>query len=165
MKRILGTPASAYLPAAALGLVTALYLVIAYRYKPMARAFPAGIAWIMLGLLALDLASRTETRAGAAITRWLNPASARGDEAAPPRDATRRQVSAILWLCGFVVLLLLVGVLAAVPLYVFAALRWRAARAYGACLVGAAGATLFIWLLFSVLLRIALYPGMLFGGA
>ncbi len=164
MKRILGTPIAAYLPAAALGLVTAaLSRDLAYRYKPMARAFPAGVAWIMLALLALDLASRTGTRAGAALMRWLNPAAPRDD--ARTRDATRRQVSAILWLVGFVALMVLAGILVAVPIYLFAALRWRAHKSYGACVLGAAGATLFVWLLFSVVLRIALYPGMVFGGA
>jgi hypothetical protein len=116
-------------------------------------------------LLSLDLASRSETRLGGALMRWLNPAAVRREEATPPSDATRRQLSAILWLAGFTALLLLIGILAAVPLYVFAALRWRAQQAYGACVAGAAGATLFIWLLFSVLLRIGLYPGLVFGGA
>jgi hypothetical protein len=165
VRPILGTPAAAYLPAAALWVVTAIYLAIAYRYKPMVRAFPAGVAWIMLVLLSLDLASRSETRLGAAIMRWLNPAAVRPEPTPPQSDTTRRQVSAILWLAGFTGLLLLVGILAAVPIYVCAALRWRAQQSYGACLAGAAGATLFIWLLFSVLLRIGLYPGLVFGGA
>lgn len=70
----------------------------------------------------------------------------------------------MLWLVLFAALIVLVGILAAVPAYLFAALRWRGGRSYRACALGAAGVTLFVWLLFSVVLRIALYPGLLFGG-
>lgn len=164
MKRILGTPASDYLPAAALWLATALYLQTAYRYTPAVRAFPAGVAWIMLLLLTLDLASRTATRTGRALTRWLNPAApARQVETEAPPPA--RQAAAVLWLALFAALIVLVGILVAVPAYLFAALRWQGGRSYRACALGAAGATLFVWLLFAVVLRIALYPGLLFGGA
>jgi hypothetical protein len=160
MKRIFGTPVVDYLPAATLWLVTAAYLDIAYGYKPAVRAFPAGVAWVMLTLLTLDLVSYSQTRLGGALMRWLNPA-AQSREAEPPP----RQVSAVLWLVLFVVLIVAVGILAAVPVYLFSALRWRGGKSYRACVLGAAGATLFIWLLFSVVLRIALYPGLLFGGA
>lgn len=164
MKRILGTPASDYLPASALWLVTALYLQTAYHYSPAVRAFPAGVAWIMLLFLTLDLVSRTKTRLGGLLMRWLNPAApARPVEAEAPPPA--RQVAAVLWLVLLAALIVLVGILAAVPTYLFAALRWHGGRSYRACALGAAGATLFVWLLFSVVLRIALYPGLLFGGA
>ncbi len=161
MKRVLGTPVADYLPALGLMVVTIVYLAIAAGYKPLVRAFPAGVAWVMLGLLALDLASRTGTRAGRLLTRWLNPAAA----AAPPAQPVARQIAAVLWLAGFAALLVLVGILAAVPLYMFAALRWRGKRSMAACLAAAAGATLFVWLMFSELLRLSLYPGLLFGGA
>jgi Tripartite tricarboxylate transporter TctB family len=149
-----------YLPALALWVITALYLAMAYQYKPAVRAFPAGVAWIMLVLLSLDLVSRTETEAGRMLTRWLNPAT-QAREAEPPA----RQVSAVIGLASFAALIVLAGILAAVPLYLFGSLRWRARKSYRACVLGAAGATLFVWLLFSVVLRIALYPGLLFGGA
>jgi hypothetical protein len=158
MRRILGAPVVDYLPAAALWLVTGAYLDLAYHYKPEVRAFPVGVAWIMIMLLTLDLVSHSKTRAGQVLTRWLNPAvQARAGE----RPA--RQVSAVLWPIVFVTLMVLVGILVAVPIYLFAALRWRARKSYGACAMGAAGATLFVWLLFSVVLRIALYPGLLVG--
>ena len=164
MKRLLGTPAVEYLPALALWLLTALYLQAAYHYKPDVRAFPAGVAWVMLAFLTLDLVSRSQTRLGGALMRWLNPAAPTHPvEAETPAPA--RQVAAVLWLVAFVALMVLVGILAAVPAYLFAALRWHGRRSYRACALGAAGATLFVWLLFSVVLRIALYPGLLFSGA
>lgn len=161
MKRILGTPVTEYLPAFGLLLVTLAYVWIGYGYKPLVRAFPVGVGWIMLGLLSLDLASRTRTRLGRALLHWLNPTA----EAERPTRPLAREAAAVGWVAGFAALLVLVGILGAVPLFVFAALRWRGRRGWGACLLGAAGATFFIWVLFSALLRLALYPGLLFGGA
>ena len=163
MRRILGTPAGDYLPALALWLFTALYLETAYHYTPAVRAFPAGVAWIMLLFLTLDLISRTKTRLGGGLMRWLNPAAPRMVE--PEAQPQARPVAAVAWLVLFAALIVLVGILAAVPAYLFAALRWHGGRSFRTCVIGAAGATLFVWLLFSVVLRIALYPGLLFGGA
>jgi hypothetical protein len=165
MRRILGTPVIDYLPALGLLIVTALYLAAAYGYKPTVRAFPAGVAWIMVVLLALDLASRTDTGAGRALAGWLNPASSRHAAEAESAYPLARQVAAVLWVAAFAAMLVLLGILCAVPLYVFAALRFRGERRYRTCVLGAAGATVFIWLLFSVLLRLSLYPGLVFGGA
>jgi hypothetical protein len=165
MKRVLGTPIGDYLPALGLWFFTALYLDLAYHYKPVVRAFPAGVAWIMLVLLSLDLVSYTKTRAGGALMRWLNPAATARHAEAEAQQPPPRHVSAVLWLILFATLIVLIGILAAVPIYLFSALRWRGGRSYRACVIGAAGATLFVWLLFSVVLRIVLYPGLLFGGA
>ena len=162
MKRILGAPLGDSLPAVGLAAVTACYLALAYGYPERARAFPAKVAWVMLALLALDLVSRTETRLGRAVMRALNPAQAHpsGD-----RVSGWRQLSAVLWLAGFVIGIVLIGILAAVPLYVFAAIRFRGGRGYATALAAAAGTTLFIYVLFGVVLRLELYPGILFGGA
>jgi hypothetical protein len=162
MRRILGTPILEFLPALGLLLFTAIYLGMAYQYRPAVRAFPIGVAWIMVVMLVLDLVSRSGTRAGAALARWLNPASSGPDEARP----LARQLVAVGWLAGFATLMVLAGILIAVPIYIFSALRWSSGgRSTLACAAGAAGATLFVWVLFSVVLRIALYRGLLFGGA
>lgn len=163
MKRLFGTPVTDYLPAFVLWLLTVGYLVTAYGYGPDSRIMPVLVAWSMLLLLLLDLLSRTQTRLGHALTRWLNPAAERGEDAAG--DTIARQMAAVLWLAGFAVALLLIGVLYAVPLYVFASIRLRGRRSYLVSLVAAGGMTLVIWLLFAVVLRLQLYPGLLFGGS
>jgi hypothetical protein len=162
VKRILGTTLGNYLPAAGLLVVTSLYLYLSYGYPAKARAFPAMVAWVMLALLLLDLVSRTETRLGLAVMRALNPAQARGGGQDP---SAWRQVSAILWIAGFTTGIVLIGILSAVPLYVLAAIRFRGGRGYLTALAAAAGATLFIYLLFGVVLRLTLYPGILFTSA
>ena len=164
MKRLVGTPVTDYLPAAALLLLTTVYLVTAYGYSAESRAMPVLIAAATLIVLLLDILSRTQTALGIALLRWLNPAAEQ--EVAKPADRGRlvRQVAALLWLAGFTLALLLVGVLYAVPIYVFASMRLRGRRSYFVSLAGGLGMALLIWLLFAALLRVPLYPGLLFGG-
>jgi hypothetical protein len=160
-RRVFGVPIADYLPAGALAVFTLAYLALAYTYKPVVRAFPAGVGWAMMALLALDLASRSDTRLGRALMRGLNPAAV----SPPPAQRRTRQAASVLWVASFAALMLAIGILGAIPVYVFAATRWQGRRSYRACLAIAAGATFFVWLLFSVVLRIGLYPGLLFGGA
>jgi hypothetical protein len=52
-----------------------------------------------------------------------------------------------------------------VPLYVFSSIYFQGRRPLLVCLGLSAAATAMIWLLFAVVLRLELYPGILFGGA
>jgi hypothetical protein len=71
---------------------------------------------------------------------------------------------AIAWIAGFVAAFALIGAALAIPIYVFAATRWRGNRPYGVCLLSAALTLAAVWFLFARLLRLELYPGLLFGG-
>lgn len=162
MKRLFGTPVRDYLPAVGLLVVTLLYLYLSYGYPPKARAFPAMVAWVMLALIALDLLSRTQTRLGRAVKRALNPAADRVPLADDHGQSTRRQVTSVLWVAGVTAAMVLIGIIGAVPLYVFSALRLRGKRPLLTCLLISAATTGFIYLLFGVVLRLNLYPGILF---
>jgi hypothetical protein len=164
VKHVLGTPVSDYLPAASLLVITIFYLVTAYTYAPDARAVPAGVAWVMLVLVILDLVSRTRTAAGMTLMHWLNPAG----DADKMRDHKRypalQQIAAVLWIAGFAAAMVLIGILYAVPLYVFASLFFRGRRPLWLAAGIAAAATAMIWLLFVAVLGLELYPGVLFSG-
>lgn len=155
MKRITGDQVFA----ATLLLITALYLALDYSYKPSLRTAPAIIAWIMLLLLTLDLSSRIDTPFGRALRRRLNPPTERLPFAAA------HQLEAILWVVSFAAALVVIGVLYAVPAFVFAFMRFRGGRPVWASALGGGAVTLFVWLLFAQLLRLDLYPGLVFGGA
>lgn len=160
MKRVLGTPVVEYLPALVMVAVTVAYLVTAYTYTEQARLFPVPVGWMMLGLLALDLVSRTKTPTGESLTRLLNPAAAA--EGAGPRFPVLRQLSALFWVALFTAALVLVGIMYAVPLYVFGSMRFHGKKSYRTSLVTAACVTAFTWALFAFALQVELYPGMLF---
>ena len=161
MQRALTKTLADIVPAMGLLIITIAYLMVAYQYSPASRAFPELVAWSMIVLLAFDLVSRTPTKLGRAVTRWLNPASAANETT----HMNRNDLVAVLWVGGFVTALVLVGVPCAVLSFVFASARWRGKRSYAVSLLLAAATMVVIWLLFTRLLRIELYPGFLLGGA
>ncbi len=162
MKQLLGTPVSDYLPALGLLVLTILYLATAYNYAPDARAVPAGVAWVMLVLVILDLISRTRTKAGMALMHSLNPAGDADKMAEHKRYPALKQIGAVVWVAGFAAAMVLIGILYAVPLYVFASLYVRGRRPLLFALSVSAAATAMIWLLFVAVLGLELYPGALF---
>ncbi len=159
MKKILGSPLLEYLPALGFLLFTVIYLGLAYSYEADARAFPSGVAWVMLVLTLLDLVSRSKTGVGATILRLLNPAGQDEDPARGIEVHPKKQIIAILWIFGFAILLYLIGILYAVPVYAFVSMRFRSKVSYFLSISVAALITLTIWLLFGVALRINLYQG------
>jgi hypothetical protein len=164
VKQVLGTPVSDYLPALGLLFITIFYLATAYNYEPEARAVPAGVAWVMLVLVILDLVSRTRTAAGMALMHWLNPAGDPDKMRDHKRYPALKQIGAVLWIAGFAAAMVLIGILYAVPLYVFSSLYFRGRRPLWLAAGVASGATAMIWLLFVAVLGLELYPGVLFSG-
>lgn len=165
MARVLGTELSDYMPAAAAAAVAAVYLGTAYQYSPEARATPLLIGWTVVALAGLDIASRTQTRLGRALAGWLNPGARPRHGAGHAEYPVSRQIMAMVWIAGFLAGFALIGATYAIPLYIFAATRWRGGRPYWVCLVSAACTLAGIWFLFGWLLRLELYPGLLFGGS
>jgi hypothetical protein len=165
MARAFGTELSEYLPAAGAAAVAAIYLGAAYQYSPEARAAPLLIGWAVIVLAALDIVSRTQTPLGRVLSGFLNPVTnrPRRGHGAEPQPAAR-QIMAVAWIAGFVAAFALIGAALAIPLYVFAATRWRGGRPFAVCLLSAALTLGGIWFLFAWLLRLELYPGLLFGG-
>jgi hypothetical protein len=165
MARAFGTELSEYLPAAGAAAVAAVYLGAAYRYSPDARAAPLLIGWTVIVLAVLDIVSRTQTPVGRALSGFLNPVTNRPRHlhGAAPQPAAK-QIMAIAWIAGFVAAFALIGAMLAIPIYVFAATRWRGGRPFAVCLLSAAVTIASIWFLFGWLLRLELYPGLLFGG-
>ncbi|MBO0758099.1 MAG: hypothetical protein J2P54_19810, partial [Bradyrhizobiaceae bacterium] len=101
MGRPLAKALADIIPALGLLIITVAYLMVSYQYSPASRAFPVVVAWSMIVLVALDLACRTPTKLGRAVTRWLNPASA----AAETTHIDRHDLVAVLWVAGFVMAL------------------------------------------------------------
>jgi hypothetical protein len=125
-----------YLPAAGLAIFAVAFLAAAYGYPSQARTFPVAVASVTLFLLALDV------KASRAVA------------------AQNGQFVAVIWLAVFALMLVLIGILYAVPLYIFASLRFRGSRSWFTSLWIAAVVTGGIWLLFAVVLRLDLYSGL-----
>jgi hypothetical protein len=164
VKQIFGTPVTDYMPALGLLVLTIGYLATAYNYSPDSRAVPAGVAWVMVVLVILDLVSRTRTAVGVTLMHWLNPAGDAANMAEHKRYPALKQVGAVAWIAAFAAAMVFIGILYAVPIYVFASLYVRGKRPLLLAAGVAFAATAAIWLLFAAVLGLELYPGMLFGG-
>lgn len=161
-RKIFGTALIEYLPALGFLLFTLIYLILAYSYEADARAFPAGVAWVMLALTLFDLVSRSRTGVGIALLQILNPAAETEGSARGVAVDPKRQIFAILWIFGFAILLYLIGILYAVPIYVFVVMRFRSELSYVLSIGVATLTTLAIWLLFGLALQINFYQGVFF---
>jgi hypothetical protein len=162
MKTIYGAPLVQYLPSLGFLAFTLVYLAMVYGYEADARAFPSGVAWVMLVLVLLDLVSRSKTAIGGTILRLLNPASEDEGPARGVAVAPVRQLYAILWMFGFAVALFVIGVLPSIPIYVFAFMRLRSGLTLILSITVAALTTVAIWLVFGLGLRIDFYQGLFF---
>ncbi len=143
--------------------VVAAYIVIAYGYAPDVCEVPLIAGWGTFGFLVLDVASRTPTRLGQAVAGAFR-ASEGGPGRAPVRPGFRREIDFILWLVALMAGVYLVGFLIALPVFGFAYLVARGGQKPREAFMGAAGLTLFCWVLFEFLMRYELYRGLLLGG-
>lgn len=141
------------------------FLAWAQTYPPKAAAVPTLVAWLTIALGLIDVAARTETALGRALRRMVNAQhviewKAEGDAQA----SARRVVSSVFWVLGYLAGVALAGFLAATPLYIFLYVKLHGRRSPHAGAAAAIGTTLGVWLVFQLLFRYPLYPGLLFGG-
>lgn len=151
------------LPPLVLLLLSLGFVIVGFSYNAASRSVPELIGGAMLVLTTLDVVSRSPTRLGRLLVRWLNPAGlSEGHETSP--QLRRRQAVAMAGMVGFGSAIVWLGVLVSVPVFALVALRFGARRGIGFSLLVAAVTTLAIWALFTPLLGLQLWPGILFGG-
>lgn len=163
MKHILGSPAVRYVPAFVVWFFAAGFLALTYQLPEAARATPSLVGWVTIVLATIDLLSRTGGEFGTALMRTVNPAGLKGRPDAQSHTMMDL-VTGIGLIAVLVVSFIVLGVLPTTALITFGALTlaYRSQLLMNAVI--AASATLGVWLLFAVLLRLQLYPGLAFGG-
>jgi len=162
VSRILGVPASRYAPPAVLCLLAAGYLFASRQYDEQSRLMPMLIGRAMFVLAAIDVLSRSDTSVGRALLRWLNPAALSEQ---PQQDAdARKELGYILWIIAFALAIMWIGMYVAVPAFLFLSFSLIGRRSLLQSLALSAGVGGAIWALFSLLLRLHLFPGLAFGG-
>lgn len=163
MPRIFGTPISSYLPPAILWLMAAGYLILAGQYEEQSRMMPLLIGRVMLVLATLDLVSRSRTPIGQTLLRWLNPAALNVELARGTPDA-RREFGYILWITTFVIGLIWIGMFVAVPIFLLVSFSALGRRTIIESVLLTAVVSAAVWMLFSLLLHLQLFPGLIFHG-
>lgn len=141
------------------------FLFWARTLEPAGRLFPMLVGWMGLVLCALDVLAHTPTRIGTWVGMVLS-GSAHFDAGKQEEEKVSpwREATACLWMLAGLALIVFLGFMIAVPIFIVTYMMIRGRRSLRQSLVSALLTSLFIWLIFSVLLEYELYPGILFGG-
>ena len=141
------------------------FLLWAQTYPPKAAAVPVLVAWLTIVLALIDAVARTETALGRALRRVVSAEQIIEWQAGGDGEASwRRVASSSLWLLAYLAGIALAGFLLATPLYIFLYMKLHGGRSALAGAVTALGTTLGVWIVFQLLFRYPLYPGLLLGG-
>ena len=140
------------------GLAVAI-IVLSQEYAPKVRAFPLIVAWTLLVLVALDLISQTDTRAG----RLVGALTGKDLDSAKAQVSRPNPLFGLIWVPAYAVAVYLIGFLATAGLYGFVSMAvfGRAAPFRAALFAG--GLTLVVWAFFELTLGFSLFDGVLFG--
>lgn len=139
--------------AAVVLLIAAIWLLIeAQVFGRSSGMFPRFIGTIFVLLAAAEVLVQTghSLRENTAVSR-MDP------------GRFLRELLAVGWLVGLVVLVFLVGFLVTVPVFIFVFLFWNARLSLVKSGAIALGSLVFVYLIFMILLEYRLYPGLLFG--
>jgi hypothetical protein len=138
-----------------------LVLVTAYTFSNASGLFPRFIGWIFVGLTSIEFFLQLK----------MQVVKTHGEDR--ERDAEQRahgekkdilkEIRGFTWLSLLLVLLYLFGFLISVPVYILAFLRIAAERPWKDSIIISASATLFVYLVFVVLLEYRLFAGIVFG--
>ena len=129
------------------------FLIGAQSFSPAARAVPRLFGWTTLVLASIDVFSRMRPRSP-------DTAAANTEARVPPARVAVAVGGIVLLVAGMT----LVGILPTVPVFILIALRWGGGRSLTMSLLVAVLLTGLLWGTFGGLLRLELYPGLLFGG-
>lgn len=137
-----------------------LVLTTAYSYSGISGTFPQLVGWVFLGLALLEIVVQIR---GAMIGSTPNADEPDSADITPVLVPVLKEVKGFLWLGVLLVVLYLLGFMISTPLYVFAFLRFSGARSIAMSAAIAAGATIFVYLVFVQFLEYRLFPGVLLG--
>lgn len=136
-------------------------LLTAYSYSRSSGLFPIFVGWIFLALTLFEVGLHLKH-----ISRGETPAAAAPDGAAASAviRVVRNELGGFLWLGLLLVVLYVTGFLIAIPVFMFAFLRFAARRSILQSALIAFAATAFAYGVFAWLLDYQLYAGILFDG-
>lgn len=151
-------------------------IIIALGYNPLARLLPLVVA-IPIFILSvvqflLDLREalgegRAKTAKGAkepSATEQFpeGQSKEKGKRKLTPQEARRGELLAVGWIFGFFALIILVGFQIAIALFVFLFTRLYGREGWQTCIGLAAVCWIIVYVVFVVMLKSNLYPGVVF---
>ncbi len=144
--------------------IAAIYLVWSYTYEGRQQTMPVLIGWTAVVLTLVDIVAQTDTVVGRLLNTVLSGKPLDSSTVSDGTASVSIATVACLWLLGFVVLVGLIGFIAAIPLYTLGFMLVQGRMRWSTAFISAAAITLVTWLVFEKLLRYQVFQGVLFGG-
>lgn len=155
-------PAGSVYPPLLLMLLSGTILIWSYRYGPVARFLPVIVSTTTVILCVLDLVTRFRGR-GADFLRLVLGAGFEDSEM-KHSPSVRGELVQSAWVLASLAGMLIIGILPAVPLFVFSYMYFQCRQELLPSVVTALVSVMAIWGLFELILGYDLYRGLLFGG-
>lgn len=138
------------------------FLVWSYAYDPGSRLVPVVVGWAGIVLCLLDLVAHLDHPIGRMVGTVLSGTAHRDEDVHETARRFGRELIACLWMVAALAGVVLFGFLLTTPVYVFAYMLWHGRRTVRQAGITAVVTTLFIWIVFELLLRYELFRGVLF---
>jgi hypothetical protein len=155
---------AAYLVPVSILVLAVGFLLSAYGYEGRTRQVPVLIGWILVALCLLDVVAASGTRAGKAVRAFFTGTivGERNDELWD--YPVGRVLVAMAWPTAFLVVVVLIGLVAAIPVFVFLFVLIQGRSNVRRALLASAVTTGCIYALFEQVLNYKMYQGVLFAG-
>ena len=158
------SPLGTYGPPAIMLAISIGFLNWSYSYDEQTRQVPALVGWCMVVLCVLDVIAVSETAPGNAIKKFFTGRLAGDDDEDHSRHTIGRVLVAMAWPLGFVAFVALFGFMPVIPVYVFLFVAVQGRKGVRKALYAAVSISVFIYVVFELLLRYEVYRGALFAG-
>lgn len=148
-----------YVSLLVLGLIL-LFLYGTLSLSPQGRVMPQIVGVIGLVLCVLDVIAHTDTDLGRRVAMVLSGSTHLPTEEAQPRATT--EFVAFAWIIGATAAIVVFGFLLATPAYVLSYMVIQGRKSVVQSVIAAVVTTLFIWVVFEILMEYEVYRGLLF---
>lgn len=145
--------------AALMLLLAAAVLSMAYGFEGGSGLFPRFIGWIFVVLAASEFIVQIKALLAQKQAGFSDDADLRQQS----RTNLIKEMKGLLWLVVLLIGIYLVGIMITLPLYLFSFMRLSGNRSIQQSAIISICSTLFVYLLFVLLLDYKLYPGIIFG--
>lgn len=126
-------------------------LATAHTYSQSSGFFPKFIGWIFVMLALIEV-----------LRQLMSIFATKEKETKESGDHLMREFTGFLWLAALLATLYVLGFLIATPVFIFSFLRISAGKSLRECLLVSGLGTVFVYVIFVVLLEYRLFAGVLF---
>jgi hypothetical protein len=139
-----------------------IFLVWSYSYDEQGRLVPALVGWVLIFLASLDVIVATGSRPGQIINEFFTGQIIGEAPAGSDGFTFTKSLIAVLWVCAFIIGVYFFGFFLVIPVYIFLFVVFQGRKSLKTGIWASVLNTLFIYVVFEILMQYEIYQGMLF---